>query len=120
MFKNLQGFMHMREVTPEQVASEIGCTEAVFEMKLSEAISFTLDEAKAIRDRFFPGYRLDGPFGLFESDGDVPTERERLHHYAEAIGNELTKDGAKPGPEVDEIVELFHGCAEAYAEREAG
>lgn len=120
MLKNLRDFMYMREVSPERVAAEIGCTEAVFEMKLSEAISFTLDEAKAIRDRFFPGSRLDGPFGLFESDGDVPSERERLHDYAEAIGNELTKDGAERDPEVDEIVELFHDCAEKYAECKAG
>ena len=124
MLKNLRDFMHMREISPEQAAIEIGCTNATFELKLSEAIPFTLDEAKAIRDRFFPGSHLDGPFGVFESDGDIPTEHKRLHHYADAIGNILTKDGTEPDKEADEIVQLFHDCADAVpdevlSEREA-
>lgn len=117
--KNLRDFMHMRELTADQVAKSIGATPRTFEAKLAESIPFTIDEAKAIRDKFFPGTSLDGPFGVFESDGDVPTESERLHGYAEAIGNSLTKDGAEPDPEVDEIVQKFHDCAEAYAESEA-
>lgn len=113
MLKNLRDFMYMREVTQEQVAAEISCSETIFKSKLSEFIPFTLDEAKAIRDKFFPGSQLNGPLGVFESDGDVQTERERLHHYAGAIGNSLNKDGIEPGEEADEIVKLFHDCADA-------
>ena len=77
MLKNLRDFMFMRELTADRVAGSIGMTPRAFESKLAESIPFTLDEAKAICDGFFPGSSLDGPFGVFESDGDVPTESEK-------------------------------------------
>ena len=114
---NLRAELVKCSVKQKDAADYLGMTASNFNKKLSEAVPFTVDEIKMLRSRYFPHADLNY---LLESDGDVPTERERLHHYAEAIGNELTKDGAKPDPEVDEIVELFHGCAEAYAERNAG
>lgn len=69
MLKNLRDFMYMRELSSEQVAAEIGCSKAMFETKLSGAVPFALEEAKSIRDKFFPGSALEGPFGVFESDG---------------------------------------------------
>lgn len=114
---NLKSELVRKGIKQKDAAAYMGMTASNFNKKLSEAVPFTVDEIKMLRSRYFPHADLNY---LLESDGDVPTERERLHHYAEAIGNELTKDGAKPDPEVDEIVELFHGCAEAYAKREAG
>lgn len=114
---NLKSEFVRKGIKQKDAAAYMGMTASNFNKKLSEAVPFTVGEIKKLRSRYFPHADLNY---LLESDGDVPTERERLHHYAEAIGNELTKDGAKPDPEVDEIVELFHGCAEAYAKREAG
>lgn len=42
--------------------------------KLSERLPMTLDEARAIRAKFFPASTLDC---LFASDGNVASERER-------------------------------------------
>ena len=114
---NMQAELKRAGITQRVVARGLQMSENNFSLKLKEKVPMTVDEAKFINSTDLPHVKLDY---LLESDGDVPTERERLHHYAEAIGNVLTKDGAKPDPEVDEIVELFHGCAEAYAEREAG
>ena len=113
MLTNLRDSMRKRELTADQVAGSIGMTARTFEAKLAELIPFTVDEIKKVRDRFLPDVGLDY---LLESDGDAPTEHERLHQYADAIGNSLTKDGAEPDPEVDEIVQKFHECADAYAE----
>lgn len=114
---NLKSELVRNGIKQKDAAAYMGMTASNFNKKLSEAIPFTVDEIKKLRDWYFPHADLNH---LLESDGDVPTERERLHHYAEAIGDELTKDGADNDSEVDEIVQKFHDCAEAYVEREVG
>lgn len=96
MLKNLRDFMYMRELTSDRIAGAIGMTVRTFEAKLAESIPFTLDEAKAIRDEFFPGSSLDGPFGVFESDGDVPTEREKELASLDALEGILDDVEADP------------------------
>lgn len=107
---NLKGEFIRKRIKQKDVADYLGMTASNFNKKLSETIPFTVEEIKKVRARYLPQLELDY---LLESDGDVPTGRERLHHYAEAIGDALTKDGEEPDPEVDEIVELFHDCANA-------
>lgn len=113
---NLKSELVRKGIKQYEVAEFLGMTPSNFNKKLAEAVPFTIDEIKSIRDRFMPSIKLDY---LLESDGDVPTERERLHHYAEAIGNTMTNDGEVTDPEIEEIVQKFHDCAEAYAERSA-
>ena len=115
-YRNLKAEFVKHGIVQREVAQFLGMSLNNFSLKLGEKVPFTVEEVKRIRDRFAPGATLDY---LLESDGDVPTERERLHHYADAIGNSLTKDGAEPDPEADEIAQKFHDCAEAYAEHDA-
>lgn len=92
-------------VTQKDIADLLKMTLSNVNKKINEFVPFTTDEIKMIRNEFFPDQSLDY---LLESDGDVPT----LHNYAEAIGNALTKDGTEPDAEADDIVKLFHDCAD--------
>ncbi|MEG2533694.1 MAG: hypothetical protein RSB04_11845 [Gordonibacter sp.] len=96
-------------VTQKDIADLLKMTLSNVNKKINEFVPFTTDEIKMIRNEFFPDQSLDY---LLESDGDVPTQRELLHNYAEAIGNALTKDGTEPDAEADDIVKLFHDCAD--------
>lgn len=109
-YRNLKAELVKHGIVQREVSDFLGMSLNNFSLKVHEKVPFTVDEIKRVRDRFAPDATLDY---LLVSDGDVPTERDRLHHYAEAIGNELTKDGTEPDAEVDEIVRKFHDCADA-------
>lgn len=78
----LRGELKAIGVTQTEVADFLGMTTSNFNRKLAEAVPFTREEMFAIRDKFFPGVSLDH---LFQSDGDVPSERDRLHAQADTL-----------------------------------
>lgn len=73
-FNNMKAELRRWGITQRQVAESLGMSENNFGLKINERIPMTVEEAKSIRDTWMPKAQLDY---LLESDGDVPTERER-------------------------------------------
>lgn len=71
--QNLKAEMRRKGITQAQVAKSLGMSENNFCLKCNERIPMTVDEAKAIRERFMPEFRLDY---LLASDGDATSQRE--------------------------------------------
>ena len=65
VFRNLQAEMVRRNVTPIAISKSINKTEKSTRAKLDGKFPFTFQEAKIVRDTFFPGMDLDF---LFQSD----------------------------------------------------
>ncbi len=116
MLEQLKHRMEEDGVSHMEVADAIGASETVLGMKFRESVPVTLDEARAIRDRFFPGASLDD---LFQSDGDVPTKSESLHAQVDAMGDAMRHATSEGDPEVAEIEGLFHECVNEW-ERQSG
>ncbi len=78
MLQRLKNRMKEEGLSDADVASAIGGSATMLSLKLNEMVGITLDEARSIRDRFFPEESLGR---LLQSDGDVPAlsdlERER-------------------------------------------
>ena len=89
--QNLKAEMRRKGITQAQVAKSLGMSENNFCLKCNERIPMTVDEAKAIRERFMPEFRLDY---LLASDGDVPTKRQRDASQLDAIEDVLDAAGA--------------------------
>ena len=71
--QNLKAEMRRKGITQAQVAKSLGMSENNFCLKCNERIPMTVDEAKEIRERFMPEFRLDY---LLASDGDATSQRE--------------------------------------------
>lgn len=82
MLSNLHEEKLKRGVSIEAMAQTIGTSSENVFRKIAELVPFTRDEMFALRDECFPGTSLDY---LFVSDGNVPSERERLHTQAESL-----------------------------------
>lgn len=68
-FQNLKAEMKRSGITQASVAELLDMSEKNVNLKINEHIPTTLDEANAIRKRFFP--ELEHSY-LFESDGEDP------------------------------------------------
>ena len=79
--QNLKAEMRRKGITQAQVAKSLGMSENNFCLKCNERIPMTVDEAKAIRDRFMPEFRLDY---LIASDGDVESDRDQKRNIADS------------------------------------
>ncbi len=79
--QNLKAEMRRKGITQAQVAKSLGMSENNFCLKCNERIPMTVDEAKAIRERFMPEFRLDY---LLASDGDVASERDQKRAIADS------------------------------------
>lgn len=79
--QNLKAEMRRKGITQAQVAKSLGMSENNFCLKCNERIPMTVDEAKAIRERFMPEFRLDY---LLASDGDVASERDQKRNVADS------------------------------------
>ena len=90
---NLRAELVRIGVKQYEVASFLGMTPSNFNKKLSEDVPFTVDEIRSIRNEYLPKVSIDK---LCESDGDVPTEREKEIEVLDDIENML--DGIDAGP----------------------
>ncbi len=81
-FQNLKSEFVRHGIKQYEVADFLGMTNSNFNKKLSETIPTTRDEMFAIQKEFLPEFSIDY---LFESDGNVPAERERLHAQADTL-----------------------------------
>lgn len=84
---NLKAELKRRRITHAAVAEHLGMSLNNLGLKVNEKVRMTLDEAKAIRDEFFPGVPLDY---LFQSDGDAPSKAESLHAQAGTMASTIT------------------------------
>lgn len=66
MLSNLKAEMVRRGISAADIGRVISKTERSTRDKISERFSFTIDEARQIRDVYFPGMDLDF---LFQPDG---------------------------------------------------
>ena len=105
---NLKGELVRKGVKQKDAAKYLDMTASNFNKKLSETIPFTIDEIKKLRDRYFPHADLNH---LLESDGDVPTEREKDKAQLDAIEDILD--------EIDACPEFYEALADMRAEHEA-
>lgn len=78
--QNLKAEMRRKGITQAQVAKSLGMSENNFCLKCNERIPMTVDEAKTIRKRFMPEFRLDY---LLASDGDAEAQRDQRRNVAE-------------------------------------
>lgn len=90
---NLKAEFVKRGIVQREVAQFLGMSPNNLNLKLRENVSFTVDEVKRIRTRFFPDETLDY---LLESDGDVPTEREKKLANLDSIKGILDEIDADP------------------------
>ena len=89
-YQNMKAEMKRHRVTQGQVAEYLGMSENNFGLKINERVSMTVDEAKAIQKKFFPLANLDY---LLESDGNVPTDRERRLSSIDALHDIVEGEG---------------------------
>ena len=80
--RNMKAELTRRGITQGAVADSMKMSTPNLNLKINEKVPMTVDEAKFIRDRWLPGCTLDD---LLQSDGDVPSERERLHARADTL-----------------------------------
>lgn len=73
-YRNLKAEFVKHGIVQRQVAQFLGMSPNNFSLKLAEKVPFTVEEIKRVRNEFVPDATLDY---LLESDGDVPTEREK-------------------------------------------
>ena len=78
--QNLKAEMRRKGITQAQVAKSLGMSENNFCLKCNERIPMTVDEAKAIRERFMPEFRLDY---LLASDSDATSQRGSKRNHAD-------------------------------------
>ncbi len=101
-FNNMKAELRRWGITQRQVAESLEMSENNFGLKINERIPMTVDEAKFIRDKWMPQARLDY---LLESDGDVPTEREKRLANLDAVEGIVRDIGAEDvyGAAIDEM-----------------
>jgi transcriptional regulator with XRE-family HTH domain len=58
MYKNLKAEQYRRNLKSREIAKAIGISERTYSNKRSCNSDFTITEAFAIRDKFFPGANL--------------------------------------------------------------
>ena len=68
VYPELVGTMAKRNLTRTAVAKQIGISTRTFYSKLIGETEFTLSEAKAIRNTFFPDMPLEALFAQEERD----------------------------------------------------
>ena len=105
---NMQAELKRAGITQRVVARGLQMSENNFSLKLKEKVPMTVDEAKFINSTYLPHVKLDD---LLESDGDVPSEREKDKAQLDAIEDILD--------EIDACPEFYEALADMRAEHEA-
>lgn len=105
---NMQAELKRAGITQRVVARGLQMSENNFSLKLKEKVPMTVDEAKFINSTYLPHVKLDY---LLESDGDVPSEREKDKAQLDAIEDILD--------EIDACPEFYEAPADMRAEHEA-
>lgn len=98
-YQNLKAEMTRLHLTQDQIAEFLGMSRNNFNLKVNERVPFTVDEIKAIRDRFFPENNLDY---LFASDGCKPSKEVRAIARVDAVADAMM-DGCEDDPKTVEI-----------------
>lgn len=80
-YQNLKAELKRYGISYSMVADLLGMSLNNFSLKANERIPMTVDEAKAIRDKFCPDADLDY---LLASDGDVASERDQKRAIADS------------------------------------
>ena len=91
---NMRAELKLFGLTQREVAAYLGMSENNFGLKLSEKVSMTIDEAKAIHEKFLPTVKMEY---LLQSDGDKPTYEEQLAAYADMVHEHAS--GPRNAPE---------------------
>ena len=99
---NMKKALDERGITQRQVAESMDMTENNFSLKINERIPMTVDEAKFIQRTYFEGNTLDY---LLESDGDIPTVREKELANLDAVEDIVHEIGGDDifGPAIDKL-----------------
>lgn len=100
--------------TQREVAAYLGMSENNFGLKLSEKVFMTIDEAKAIHEKFLPTVKMEY---LLQSDGDKPSKVESLHSQVDLIDEAMRREVGDGDPEVREITSLLHECVNEWGMR---
>lgn len=83
MFKNLRAEMARKGITNLLIAKELGINPATVSEKLTKPGRLKLDEAQAIRDKWFPELTIDYLFSDLELEH--PEIHKARNHYAAEI-----------------------------------
>lgn len=78
MYQNLRAEMARKNLSKRDIAHRLNKKERVIRNRFSGRTPFTLPEAAAIRDQFFPGVSLDYLF----QDGAAPDEQGKRGNAA--------------------------------------
>lgn len=100
-YMNLKAEMVKHGITQQTAASFLGMSSNNLSMKIREKVPFTVEEAKSLRDEFFPTAQLDY---LFQSDGDVPSDAERAKSRVQVLAENIENDGTPMDDEKAEII----------------
>ena len=96
---NLKCELVRNGVTQAEVAEFLGMGASNFNKKIAEAVPFTADEIKAVRDRFLPSKTLDY---LLESDGYKPSKESRAIARVNAVADAML-EGCEDDPETGDL-----------------
>jgi transcriptional antiterminator len=71
--RNLEAEMKRYGISNADIQNLLGCTEKTVRNKLKGETVFTLPEAFLIKNKYFPGYRMEYLFAeyLFDSNSDA-------------------------------------------------
>lgn len=108
---NMRTALKLFGFTQREVAAYLGMSENNFGLKLSEKVSMTIDEAKAIHEKFLPTVKMEY---LLQSDGDKPSKVEAMHYQVDVIEEAMRLDAGDDDPEVGEIASLLHECVNEW------
>lgn len=111
---NMKAELKRFGITQREVADYLGMSENNFGLKLSEKVSMTIDEAKAIYKHFLPTVEFEY---LLQSDGDKPSKVESLHSQVDVIDEAMRREVGDDDPEVREIASLLHECVDEWGMR---
>ena len=70
-YVNLRGEMAKKHITNESVANLLGIHRNSVYNKINGESKFSIDEALAIRNAFFPNFDVDTLFGETETGGEI-------------------------------------------------
>lgn len=70
MYQNLRTEMARHNLTSAKIAAGLGIRERNFRNRMNGSTLFTIPEAFAVRDRFFPGMSIDYLFDNAEAPTD--------------------------------------------------
>ena len=113
-FANMRKAIDERGITQRQITESMDMSENNFSLKVNERIPMTVEEAKFFQRTWLKDNTLDY---LLESDGNVPTEREKERASLDALG-EIVRECDTTG-ELTEAYEEVRAEVLEGQEREA-